>query len=475
MHNHCDEYARSHAAAGRGLPMIEPGMPTPAGTGLTRRSMMLRSMGLGMAVYGGGLLSSADRVEAAINDSLGEHKVVISVYLSGGFDNLSTFLPFGNDHRHEADLATLRPTLWSGLDRGTTVPFTADESLSWHPSASGLRALWDDPDLGVAVAPAIGYTGANYSHFTGRHYWETGSLEFDGLTGWLGRYLDRVGKPNVPVQGITIGPLLNPALATANVPVASIGSIDYYRYRYEGAYGPLTDAVTRELRTIADKPSGDPARDQSRLVTGASFRLADNMAAAATTARSTATYPTEPSGFIDSLKDAARLLATRVNGAALPVRCITLQAHGGYDTHSAQAKTFTDNMRITTDGIRAFWDDIKARGEDDRVVMLVWSEFGRRPLENGSGGTDHGAAGTAFVIGKKVQQGLIGQFPGLKAYGATDSGLMRDGNLRATSDFRGVYSAILEQWLDTDAAGLIPGAGNRPGTGAFVRPDLVRP
>jgi uncharacterized protein (DUF1501 family) len=151
---------------------------------------------------------------------------------------------------------------------------------------------------------------------------------------------------------------------------------------------------------------------------------------------------------------------------------MALRGHGTYDTHADQLPVLAANLKVTSDAIKAFWADLAARGEDHRVVMLVWTEFGRRPQENGSGGTDHGAAGPAFVIGKSVKQGLIGEFPGLKAYGSTDSGLMQDGNLRATSDFRGIYSALLEQWMGTDAEGIIPGAGLKPGSGAFARPVL---
>ncbi len=473
MHQHCTDYARSYAAAGAGLPTIEPGMPAPAGTGLTRRSMMLRSLGLGMAVYGAGAITQADRVEAAINDALGQHKVLISVFVDGGWDALSVLAPFGTDHTHEARLAALRPGLSAAIDRGTAVPFSADPSLSWHPSAAGLRALWDDPAVGVAVAPAIGYANANFSHFTSRHFWEVGALDTNGTTGWLGRYLDRVGRPDVPVQGVTMGGALSPVMATSNVPVAAVYDVDAYTFDYV-SYGRVATAVQRELRALGDRASGDPQRDQSRMVTGASFRLVDNMAAVKTTAQPTvATYPTDRSYFVDSLKDAARLLSTRVSGSALPVRAISLRAHGGYDTHSNQAASFANDLRITTQGIKAFWDDLRARGEDDRVVMLVWSEFGRRPDENGSAGCDHGAAGNAFVIGKSIRQGLIGEFPGLQAYGAAGAGLMKDGNLRATSDFRGLYAALLEQWLEVDADGIIPGAGARPGAGAFARPVLL--
>lgn len=270
-----------------------------------------------------------------------------------------------------------------------------------------------------------------------------------------------------------MGSTLSPTLATHNVPVAAINDIDGYEYWYRSSWGPMVDAATRELRTLAATPSGDGQLDQSRMVTGASFQLVDDLAIAKQTPQPTVAYPSERSNFTESLKDVARLLSTRINGAALPVRAVALRGHGGYDTHSGQNPDFSTNLSITTNAIKAFWADLKARGQDDRVVMMVWSEFGRRPQENGSNGCDHGAAGTAFVIGKRVRQGLIGEFPGLKAFGSTDSGLMRDGNLRATSDYRGVLSALIEQWWDDDAAAIIPGAGNRPGAGAFARPNLI--
>lgn len=469
-HQHCTDYARSHATAGAGLPAIEPGMPAPAGTGLSRRSMMLRSLGLGMAVYGARAAGSAEHVEAAINDALGQHKVIVSVFVDGGWDALSVLAPLGAAHQSRAQ--ALRPKLLSTIDQAKASAFGGDPSLSWHPAASGLRELWDDPSVGMAVAPAVGYASPNYSHFTSRHFWEVGALDVGGTTGWMGRYLDRVGRSDVPIQGVTMGGSLSPALATANVPIAAVYDIDAYRYDYRGATGRVAAAATNELRALAAKASGDTQRDQSRMVTGASFRLVDDMASAATTPAATVAYPTDSSYFTDSLRDTARLLGTRVAGSALPVRCVALRGHGGYDTHSAQDPAFSNNLRITTQAIKAFWADLAARGQQDRVAMLVWSEFGRRPTENGSAGCDHGAAGSAFVIGQSVKQGLIGEFPGLVSYGTAGAGLMRDGNLRATSDFRGVYSAILEQWLGTEAEGIIPGAGNRPGAGAFVRPAL---
>lgn len=472
MTSYCSDYSRSYAHAGRGLPTIEPGMPVPAGTGMSRRSLMLRSFGLGVAVYGGATLTSAQAVEAAINDATGQHRVIVSVHVDGGWDGMSVLSPQGSDQRHVAALTALRPGLVASVPKTGLVDFGADRSLAWHPAATGLRALWDEANVGVAVAPAIGYAGANYSHFTSRHFWETGALNTGGTTGWMGRYLDRVGQPNVPIQGLTVGSTLSPALATSNVPVAAIREIDTYKFTYTNGSGSLASDANSRLLAMASAATGDAQRDQARLTGRASLELVNDLALAKATAASPVAYPTEASAFASNLRSTARLLSTTSGTSYLPIRCVALKAHGTFDTHGSQEPNFSTNLKITSDAIRAFWADLKARGQDDRVVMLVWSEFGRRPQENGSNGCDHGAAGSAFVIGRSVKQGLIGEFPGLKAYGTLGAGLMQDGNLRATSDFRGIYSALLEQWMGTDAEGIIPGAGLKPGTGAFARPAL---
>src|SRR5947199_5545262 len=135
---------------------------------------------------------------------------------------------------------------------------------------------------------------------------------------------------------------------------------------------------------------------------------------------------------------------------ALPIKCVSLNAVGGYDTHSDETETLATNLGQTVESVVAFQRDLEARKLDGRVLTLLWSEFGRRPRENGSG-TDHGAAGAAFLIGSRVAGRMVGEFPGLAT-------LDPQQNLRSTSDFRALYCALLEQWLATDAAGVIPGA-----------------
>jgi uncharacterized protein (DUF1501 family) len=458
----CDDFTRSHllrasvAQAGAGLPIVEPGMPIPAGTGLTRRSMMLRSAGLALAVYGAGRTLTPQAFEAAVAEAAGDHKVLVSIFMDGGADALSLLAPAG-----DARYVALRPTL--RMAPGAGPAFEGDPRLQWHPSAQGLRELWDDAGVGVAVAPAIGYTSPNQSHFTSRHFWEVGATDPNATTGWLGRYLDRVGSPNVPIQGLSLDGSLSPQLATSSVAVAATSNISDYQFQARGVWGTVQTRMRSTYGALGAVSSVDPITAQARQAQSNAAQLSSDLAAVGTGAPPAGSnYPAAGSGFKTRLQAVARLLGTTSPaGDHLPVRCVTLNAQGGYDTHSNQTTQFSDNLLSTAGNIRAFWRDLELRGVADRVVIMLWSEFGRRPAENGSG-TDHGAAGAAFVIGKDVKQGLIGEFPGLVA----GTGLDAAGNLRATSDFRGLYCSLLEQWFQTPAQGIIPSAGT------FAQPIL---
>jgi uncharacterized protein (DUF1501 family) len=458
----CDDFTRSHlvrasiARAGSGLPLVEPGMPVPAGTGLTRRSVLLRSAGLALAVYGAGRTLTPQAFEAAVAEAAGEHKVLVSIFMDGGADGLSLLAPV-----NDSDYAALRPTL--KMLPGDGPAFEGDTRLHWHPSALGLQELWDDAGVGVAVAPAIGYDSPNQSHFTSRHFWEVGATDPNATTGWLGRYLDRVGSPNVPIQGLSLDGSLSPQLATSSVAVAATDNVSGYRFAASGVYNTVEARMHTAYEALGAVSSADPITAQARQAQSNAARLSSDLASVGEGAPPAgAGYPAATSSFKTRLQAVARLLGTKsAVGDHLPVRCVTLNAQGGYDTHSDQKTQLSDILLSTTGNIRAFWRDLVLRGIDDRVVVVLWSEFGRRPAENGSG-TDHGAAGAAFVIGREVRQGLIGEFPGL----APTSGLDPAGNLRATADFRGLYCSLLEQWFQTAAEGIIPSAAS------FARPVL---
>jgi len=460
---HCRDFSRSAllrraaAQAGRGLPAIEPGMPFPAGTGLDRRSFLLRSAGLALSVYGAGRLGLPGLEEgiarAAAGGPAGGGRVLVSVFLDGGVDSLSVLFPAG-----DPGYRRLRPKLALAESAGS--PFAGDERLRWHPSVASLAELHGEGK--VSVLPAVGYTHPDQSHFTSRHFWEVGATDAGLRTGWLGRWLDTTGSADNPLQGLSLDGQLHPALATASAPVAAVDGPGEYDFWAAGVWGEVHERMLQALAPLGEASLGDdPALRVAGETAIRSAHLRKELEPFAgedgkPAYKSPVGYPLSEDDFPKRLAGLAAMLA-----AGLPIRCVALSAPGSYDTHSAQPKALSEGLELTAASLLAFQRDLEARGLADRVLVHVWSEFGRRAKENGSLGTDHGAAGIGFLVGSRVRGGLIGEFPGLAG------GLDGDGNLRSTADFRGLYAAILEQWLETDAAAVLPGAER------FERPQLL--
>ena len=431
-----------HARAAAGLPAIEPGMPEPAGTGLSRRSFMLRSAGLGMAVYGAGKLTGLPTFETGVAQAQGAapNTVLLSVFMDGGVDSLSLLAPVGDPHYRK-----LRPKLAVSGGR----EFAEDTRLAWHPSATALADLHAEGK--VSVLPAVGYTNADQSHFTSRHFWEVGALDANLRTGWLGRVLDRIGTGDNPLQGVSLDGQLSPVLATARNPVAAVAKPEEFGFWTPGAWGPAMDLAVPAFTGIGRALTGsaDPAVAQAARAAAFAGGVRDALVPLGVDGKAAytpaAAYPQSSEPFPKRLAGFAAMLA-----AGLPIRAASINAPGGYDTHANQNDSLPKNLKLTFDSLLAFQRDLEARGLADRVLMLVWSEFGRRAAENGSG-TDHGAAGCGFLIGTRAAGRMIGEFPGL-------SKLDKDGNLRATADYRGVYGALCGDWFGVDPAAVLPDA-----------------
>ena len=441
---------RAAAEAGRGLPAIEPGMPLPAGTGLTRRSFVARSAGLALAVYGAGSLGLGRFEEGIASAASGPARtVLVSIFLEGGADGLSLLYPDG-DPRYRV----LRPKL--ALPAGAGPAFAGDARLRWHPALAPLAQL--DGEGKVISLPSVGYTHPDQSHFTSRHYWEGGATDQRLLTGWLGRALDVIGTTDNPLQGLSLDGQLAPALASAKVPVAAIDGVSY-SFWTSHVWGQVEERMLDTLGHLGAARRSDPGLAAAGAITTDAHRLRQQLLpfSGDKGVTSPVAYPTGDDSFPQRLAGLAALLA-----AGLPLRCVALSAPGGYDTHADQAGDLAKGLDLTARSLLAFQRDLEARGLADRVLVHVWTEFGRRAQENGSAGTDHGAAGVGFLLGSRAAGGLLGEFPGLT------TGLDEDGNVRATADFRAVYCALLEQWLGVDAERVIPGAR------AFARPKLVR-
>jgi uncharacterized protein (DUF1501 family) len=463
-HCACTEFSRAHllragvAQAGNGLPAIEAGMPLPAGTGLSRRHFLAGSLGLALSVYGAGHLGFRAFEEgiAAAAERLAAGRILITVFLEGGADALSMLAPVDDGIYRK-----LRPKL--ALRPGTGPAFGADPRLMWHPSLYNLAVLHNEGKL--TALPAIGYDHPDQSHFTSRHYWEVGATDAWLQTGWMGRLVDAVGAPDNPLQGLSMDGHLSPSLATAKMPVASIDGPDGYSFDTAGVWGDVEDEMLATLASLGTRRTGDPALRAAAEITAQSANLYGQLLPfQSKDGKPSYTSPVKyPSARDSSFPTRLAGLAAMI-GAGLPLQCVSLSGPGGYDTHGNQAGDLTRNFKLTADSLYAFQRDLEARGLEDRVLTLVWSEFGRRAEENGSAGTDHGAGGTAFVLGSQLKSPMIGEFPGL----GKGTGLDDDGNIKANVDFRGVYRALLEQWFQVDAAAVLPDAAS------FTPVQLVR-
>jgi uncharacterized protein (DUF1501 family) len=438
----------------------DPRMPRPAGAGIDRRRFLLGAAGGLLSVYGAGRLGLGRKffdegiAEAALAQGPAS-PVLVSVFLAGGIDNLSVLAP-----TEDPVYRSLRPTL--AVPSGAGTAFTEDARLRWHPTAASLARLHDAGK--VTVLPGIGYADPDLSHFTSRHYWEVGALDSQSTTGWLGRYLDVAGNPANPLQGLSLDGQMNPTLATARNPVAAIEKPEDFSLWLDGVWGDVFSWTLDSAAALGQAQRGarDPALAQVAEAAAevgyvrqalAPFRDKDGKP----TYVRPVTYPqSSDSDFPDRLAGLAAMIA-----AGLPLRCVALTADAQFDTHSDQRGDFESGLQLAADSLAAFQADLEARGVADRVLVHVWTEFGRRAKENGSAGTDHGAAGVSFLIGTRVRGTMIGELPALTA-------LDPDGNQRENVDFRGVYCSLLEQWFGQDPGPVIPGAGS------FARYPLLR-
>jgi uncharacterized protein (DUF1501 family) len=365
--------------------------------------------------------------------------ILVILQMAGGNDGLNTIVPYANDHYHKG-----RPRL--GLREKTLLKI--NDNVAFNSSLSGLKALYDAGQL--SVIQGIGYPNPNRSHFRSTEIWQTASdsQRFERY-GWLGRYFDNACKGADPTIGINVGRQMPQAFAAKKPMGVSLEDPQSYRFMTTDHPGPDETAsmeeTYRELNSGASIGSLAGAAMQEGSTLDYVERTAldaqissEQIRAASNKVENKADYPQGRLGI--SLKLVARLI-----GGGLPTR-IYYVSQGGYDTHGNQANAHERLLRELGDSVKAFIEDITAQGNFDRVMLMTFSEFGRRLKENASGGTDHGAASVMFVAGNKIKPGLLGTYPSLA------SGDLHNGDPKFTTDFRSVYAAVLEQWLNTPCA-----------------------
>jgi uncharacterized protein (DUF1501 family) len=428
---------------------------------LTRRQLVGRSLAAGVTAYMAAntpLTRVLEAAEAAAADAPAA-PVLVSVFLPGGCDLLSTLAPTGQSGR----LADLR--------RSLAVPNAAalsgESGVAAHPAlgqglGGGIAGLFAAGKIGFL--PGIDYANPDLSHFHSRHFWETGLITAHDAPGWLGRWLDRNGGDDNPLQGLAIHGELSPVLRTARAPVAAVSSPGDAQLWMMGTWGKGAEYGLDAWSRLAAQPvSAQPGPVAAATACRLTKSVADMLAPYKDIAHNTPAPQLVPR--VDYPAD--NQLANRLKGLAgmldlpLGIRVAAVEAPNHFDTHDNQPEELGRALTDVSAALAAFQADLEARGSADRVLTFVWSEFGRRPEANDSQGTDHGAGGIAWVQGTRARGGVLTDYPDL-------SRLDREGNLEVTVDFRRVYCSLLEQWLGTDAGDIIPDAG------AFGRLELVR-
>ena len=358
---------------------------------------------------------------------------VVVIELQGGNDALNTVIPYESGLYYD---------FRSGVGIPQTDVLKLDHELGFNPSLAPLKGLWDEGK--VAIVNGIGYPNPNRSHFRSRDVWYTAESEKIGADGWLGatiRDLDPRGE-NV-LTGVNFGRGLPRAMLCKGVPVASVGNLETY-----GLMPDIQDETARRHALEAFSRIYGPAESKDTVAqvlgeTGSNaLRGADRLRTAPELYSSTVEYADSP--ISQSLRNVARVMS-----ADLGTRIFYAQ-HGSFDTHSnelqAHAKLWTDVSTAISD----FTADLEEHGLADDTLIMVFSEFGRRIRDNGTG-TDHGSGGVAFVIGGSVEGGLYGEYPSLRPEDQSE------GDLHFTNDFRSAYATILDRWLGLDPVPIVHG------------------
>ena len=369
----------------------------------------------------------------ATNNGNRSNRSIVVLQLSGGNDYLNTVVPFENGLYYDN-----RPTVHVAADQVLDI----GGGLGFRPQMEPIKHLWDEGK--VAVINGIGYPNPNRSHFRSMDIWHTALPDDIGQEGWLGRVIREIDpKGDNVLTGVNFGRGLPRALGLRGVPVASVGNLDTY-----GLFPDIQDEALRKYALDAFAMMYGGARGKDAVMdflgqTGLdALRGADILRTAPAKYSSSIEYADNP--IAQSMRSVAQVMF-----ADLGTRVYYTQ-HGSFDTHSGEVATHATLWDDVAGAVGDFMDDVKEHDREDDVVLFLFSEFGRRIKDNGSG-SDHGSGGVAFVIGNNVKGGMYGEYPSLEFEHQLE------GDLHFNNDFRSTYTTILEQWLHLDAAPIVNG------------------
>jgi len=373
---------------------------------------------------------------------------LVVLQLTGGNDMLNTIVPYG-DPLYYDNRKTVRIAEEDVLH--------IDNRVGFNPAMRAIKPFWDDGKM--AIIAGVGYPNPNYSHFRSMDIWYTCEPETMASDGWLGKMVKEIDpKAENVLTAVNFGRGLPRALSLSGVPVASVAQLDSYGLLtslssvsqrqsalevfsclYDDGWNDQGQSSMKSMQ--APQPGDEVLRYMGQTGLDAQ-KGADILRTATGKYHSTVDYPNSP--LAGSLKGIAQ-----VKLADLGTR-VFYTSHGTFDTHATQLPAHAKLWQEVSEGVAAFFDDLRAHDEADDVIMLIWSEFGRRVKDNGAG-TDHGAGSVAFVLGDRVKGGMYGEYPSLKKDDLTG------GNLKYNVDFRTTYASILDRWMQIDAQPIVNG------------------
>ncbi|PKB80075.1 MAG: hypothetical protein BZY88_10080 [SAR202 cluster bacterium Io17-Chloro-G9] len=362
--------------------------------------------------------------------------VLAVLSLSGGNDGLNTVIPRNNGLYRD-----FRPTL--AVPEDQIIPLT--DELGLHPTLGPLKKFWDAGQLAVFVG--IGYPTPSYSHFRSMDIWHTCEPEIIGTEGWLGRATKNM-DPNAEnvLTAVNFGRGLPRALVMDGVPVASVGNLETYGL-LTGIDGEAqrNEALDIFGRMYSPAVGTGPVMDYIHATGTDALKGADILATAPDKYSSSVEYSNTAIG--QYMKNIAQTHLANFGTRVL----YTTSPYNGFDSHANQAQANAALLTDVSNTVETFFADLREHDASDNVTLLLFSEFGRRVADNGSG-TDHGAASVAFAVGEHVKGGIYGEYPSLEP-----SQQEFGGNLKFNLDFRSVYSTILEDWFKQDPEPIVNG------------------
>lgn len=362
------------------------------------------------------------------------NRILVVLELMGGNDGLNTVVPYS-----DANYPKARSRI--GVD--LTKVLDLDSHLALNPVMTGLKSLWDAGR--VAVLEGVGYPNPNLSHFASRDIWHLADPTLEETRGWLGRWADgALADSDNPLACCAISQSLPKTLLSDSVLVPTFTDLASYSYATDGQYPG--DAQNQLDAFLAENGSRYEIESTPRVLS----RVGSDAIASSNSLESVAGGSPPAAPYPDGTLGAAMQLVAQIIAGKLGSRILYV-TFGGFDNHANEDRDHDGLLASVSDSISAFFADLDARGLAGDVLLMTWSEFGRRIADNASNGTDHGTAAPHFVVGDAVRKGIYGNPPNLAS-------LDPSGNLVFQNDFRAYYGTILSDWLGADSAAIL-GAG----------------